>query len=552
MLIQPEFEDVCPIIYLSPKTKSMKNYKSRIKRQFEYKIKLLNKMIVDGTWSLKSLEFQAKFNNKIKQLTERLGNVNPTFFTKAFATVAVVLGTSVVSIAQSFQASAPVDSAFGLNMPTGVGYYCPRLVDIDDDGDLDLFYAAGSSFNANFYFHENLGTSCAPKFDSTYSTNPFSIDPTIVVHNSAGSMNLDFVDIDNDGDMDLFCGDYDTGNIYFFENSGTPNLAQFDSPVINPFNIPPGGSTQYLSLTFVDLDGDGDMDLTSGDYYGGFDYYENTGNIDSASFPVASYIAPFGNGSSYVNGCSDTHPAYSDIDNDGDLDLFLGHYTGAANELWFTENIGSSTAPQFTYHQTIETAPFNFQNAGIHGWQAIEFADIDGDGDEDMFIGEEGSNKGILFYELDRNGNTLPNPEVVDTVVCTGENYTFPDGTEWFSLDTDTNYTEIGVDNNGCSVNKITNITIDECNINAVEENALATINVYPNPSNKIVNIAFSDLTKMAKNIVLTNVLGEILDVEANHSTAGKYTLALPDQAGIYFVRIEFENKLEMVKVIKK
>ena len=48
---------------------------------------------------------------------------------------------------------------------------------------------------------------------------------------------------------------------------------QFEEPVENPFNLV--GVDTYAAPTFVDLDDDGDMDLFVAEDYGSFQYFEN-------------------------------------------------------------------------------------------------------------------------------------------------------------------------------------------------------------------------------------------------------------------------------------
>ena len=84
-------------------------------------------------------------------------------------------------------------------------------------------------------------------------------------------------------------------------------------------------------------------------------------------------------------------PTFADVDGDGDLDLVVGENLG---NLDFYENTGTASAPTYTV-RTGTANPFN----GIDAvrFSAPTFADIDGDGDLDLVVGEQNGN--LDFYE---------------------------------------------------------------------------------------------------------------------------------------------------------
>ena len=72
---------------------------------------------------------------------------------------------------------------------------------------------------------------------------------------------------------------------------------------------------------------------------------------------------------------------FADIDNDGDLDLFTNGYYGT---ILFQENIGTSNFPNFA--DTVSN-PFGLNNAiSSYTFYSTVLADLDGDGDYDLLV----------------------------------------------------------------------------------------------------------------------------------------------------------------------
>ncbi len=249
---------------------------------------------------------------------------------------------------------------FGLN---DVGTLAtPTFVDIDNDGDLDVF--VGEVYG-DILFHRNTGTANNPVFVAAI-TNPMGLS------NVGFYANPNLVDIDGDGDLDAFIGNSD-GNTLFYRNTGTATTPSFAAAITNPFGLSDVGS--QASPAFVDSDNDGDLDAFVGNLDGNISFFRNTGTVNNPLFAAAS-INPFG--------LSDVgfqaNPSFMDSDNDGDLDAFVGNLDG---NILFFRNTGTATTPVFA---AASTNPFGLTDVGANA--SPTFADIDGDGDLDVFVGE--------------------------------------------------------------------------------------------------------------------------------------------------------------------
>ncbi|MBL0052225.1 MAG: VCBS repeat-containing protein [Bacteroidetes bacterium] len=208
--------------------------------------------------------------------------------------------------------AAPITNPFGL---TDIGYYSvPSFADLDNDGDLDMM-----GMNSTFMYFQNIGSGIHPPDFAAAVINPFNLTYTQYYCLPT------FVDLDNDGDLDIINSVAD-GDFLYFENTGTNTAPAFGAPLLNPFGLTniglPGSYIYFAAAAFADLDKDGDFDMISGTQQGNLMYYKNTGTPTSPAF-AAMVANPFGLIPPVGN-----YPAFADLNNDGDSDLMLG--TGGA------------------------------------------------------------------------------------------------------------------------------------------------------------------------------------------------------------------------------
>jgi Ca2+-binding RTX toxin-like protein len=198
-----------------------------------------------------------------------------------------------------------------------------------------------------------------------------------------------FVDIDGDGDLDAFVGT-NFGITKFFRNTGNAVTPHFVNEA-GSFGITEAGFS--AAPTFADIDKDGDLDAFVGELSGNTQFFRNIGTANAPSF--ISEISSFG----LTDIGSFAKPAFADIDGDGDLDAFVGERYGNTT---FFRNTGTANTPIFVN----EAGNFGLKDVGTFAKPA--FADIDGDGDLDAFVGERYGN--TTFF---RNTGNLTTPKFV-------------------------------------------------------------------------------------------------------------------------------------------
>lgn len=301
-----------------------------------------------------------------------------------------------------FQFADPVSNPFNLNSVSGNG--APAFVDINADGTQDLF--VGTVSGPTIYF-ENVGTKEAPQFASGVS-NAFGLQSLF------GGGRPTFGDIDDDGDFDAFIGS-GRGITVYFENTGTPTSPRFAQGVGNPFGLRtfdrvpfPFIGNPNVAPALIDINADNLLDMFIGTAEGQIYFFENVGTPSAPQFadrgPRALGIIPI----------NDTYarPAFADVNGDGVLDMFIGG--GNSGSTGYYKNFGTASDPQFlpssqTNPPTLD--PFGITSVG--SWAAPAFADLTDNGFPDLLIGAGSGN--LWYYEYIRQ-TSWPEPDTPTAV----------------------------------------------------------------------------------------------------------------------------------------
>lgn len=308
----------------------------------------------------------------------------------------------------------------------------PALVDIDGDGDPDLFVGAA---DGKLAFFRNVGTPVLPTFEL--------VSAAFISGQFGEHVVPFFADIDRDRAPDLFIGNF-RGEVHLLANQGSKKRAvfcvEFPPRDALPDELPPCTPAPRLiirmepdshaSPALADWDQDGDADLFVGKSNGTIAYLENQGSafsgrwslsqprflaIDDGGHAAPAFLDAMGRGRPdlvvgsttsnvplYTNkdtgrildvwkvtgnflqiarlgrGRTRLVPAFGDLDQDGDADLVLG--TGSGELLWW-DNAGSKDSPDWKLRAG------QLINGLTRANMAPVLADLDGDGDLDILAG---------------------------------------------------------------------------------------------------------------------------------------------------------------------
>lgn len=190
-----------------------------------------------------------------------------------------------------------------------------------------------------------------------------------------------FVDIDGDGDADLFVQET-SDRLTFFEHVETGDSSRLVWRTDHYRGLEIGEW-----FRFVDLDQDGVPDLLAEQPYSHLRAYRNTGTATDPHFELFADTLRTPEGEPIFSDRQNI-PNVTDIDCDNQLDLFLGRLDGTITR--YEAASDSAGMPEFA-HVTDDFEGIEIVNQQIgvrHGANTLTFADIDQDGDSDLFWGD--------------------------------------------------------------------------------------------------------------------------------------------------------------------
>ncbi|MBN1390255.1 MAG: VCBS repeat-containing protein [Candidatus Thermoplasmatota archaeon] len=250
-----------------------------------------------------------------------------------------------------------------------------KLVDIDVDNELDIIAVTKSADSVLVYHGTGMGT----------------FDPYIQYYVGLNPTSLELMDYDSDGDMDIVTSDWKGWIEKNGENGTVSILTNLRSGIFGTYSQYPTGNSPR-GVFVRDVDGDGDIDLATANYFGStvsilkndglghfskkhmeypiglepyavvMEDFDDDGFMDGASADEANFRIVLMESDTeggftsqrylYDIGAYPFSLRSGDIDNDGDIDLLTSNYFQSSTTLLFNDGSGDF-ATMFSDYRTI-------------------------------------------------------------------------------------------------------------------------------------------------------------------------------------------------------
>jgi enediyne biosynthesis protein E4 len=427
--------------------------------------------------------------------------------------------------------------------------------DYDKDGLVDLYVSNSAGVKRNFLYHNN-GNNTFTKI----TTGTIALDGFF-------SRGINWTDIDNDNDLDMFVCNENNQNENIYRNDGSGTFVKLNTgPLLT-------NAAHTMSSSWADYDNDGDLDVFLANAQSYNALFRNDGAF--AFSKIATDTVSLSPSNSFS-------AAWSDVDNDGDLDLFVTNsfYTTSLQQNFFYINNGDGS---FTRNGSDIVATDSSWSYGC------AFGDYDNDGFEDLVVATcrfNGIDYPHLQYHNNGNANNwitiklqgvLSNHSAIGTKVYVKA--TISGNAVWQMREVSSQSSYCGQNDmrshfglgDASSIDSIkivwplgtteyyTNLTtnqfvsyVEGASISLTKSFKQNKLNVYPNPSTNSITIELENQAYENDKITITTIDGRVV-AETKVSGNKKIVVDLKKfylSAGIYFVKLISENVIYSQKLI--
>ncbi len=282
------------------------------------------------------------------------------------------------------------------------------FADFDNDGWVDLYCANYENWEKHEYYPDQLFQNQHGYFaDVTKKAGiipPYGID--------LAGRGVNWGDFNNDGYRDCYVSDYRLCENLLWVNNHNSTFTNLAGQLGVAGDEVNGAYGHTIGSEWADYDNDGDLDLFCGNLahprYIEFSnrsmLYEN-GLISPT--PHSRLPTPLFTDRRAASGIryEETHsdPAWADVDNDGDLDLYITSiYEGRRSFLYLNQLRNDLWTPSSRLPPPFDDVTWLSGTRVFNGW-GCAFADFDNDGYEDLVVG---SGSGVKLFRNDtKNGN---------------------------------------------------------------------------------------------------------------------------------------------------
>ncbi len=248
-----------------------------------------------------------------------------------------------------------------------------------------------------------------------------------------GAPGANMADFDNDGKKDIICGEF-IDKLSWYKNTGTQTVPEFSRGrfLLDENDDTIRLHTEMITPVAVDFNKDGKIDLVVGDEDGRVAYIKNTGKVKN-DMPVFKPPVYLRQKADYLKFGALTTPFSIDWDGDGNIDIISGNSSG---NIGYIKNLSGGLKPIWDEPVLLRSGGREIRimagkNGSIQGpaeekwgYTTLSVADWDNDGKKDLIVnsifgkviwyrntGDLINLEGPCNVKVDWGNNPVPKPE---------------------------------------------------------------------------------------------------------------------------------------------